>query len=69
MSWSVRGREDGALHWPFLKASQEIYFPKPGKQLQECLGAYADVSICYVKWEVGEKAKQNVTRMSGFIFW
>lgn len=29
----------------------------------------ADVSIYYVKWEVGEKAKQNVIRMSGFNFW
>lgn len=27
------------------------------RKLRECLGAYADVSIYYLKWEVGEKAK------------
>lgn len=39
------------------------------RELRECLGANADVSIYDVKWEVGEKAEQNVTRMSGFSFW
>lgn len=27
------------------------------RKLRECLGVYANVSIYYVKWRVGEKAK------------